>query len=149
MADPTSAATTAQTLQEKKQDAIATIDTPAAFDDLLSGNTYVVVDFHAAWCGPCRLIAPIFAQLATAHAAPGSVAFAKVDIDAVPEVASRYRVASIPTCTLLRNGEQLQEVKGAYPAQLRRAVEAMVKKAKEKDGKEENSVQKALEDEDW
>ncbi|WDK20544.1 hypothetical protein CGRA01v4_11831 [Colletotrichum graminicola] len=113
MADPT----TAQTPQEKKQDAIVAIDTPAAFDDLLS--------------------------------APGSIAFAKVDVDAVPDVASRYRVATLPNFTLIRGGEPFQEVKGAYPAQLRSAVESMAKEAKEKGGEEGNAVKKALEDENW
>ncbi|EFQ28224.1 uncharacterized protein GLRG_03368 [Colletotrichum graminicola M1.001] len=94
-------------------------------------------------------MAPAFAQLAAAHAAPGSIAFAKVDVDAVPDVASRYRVATLPNFTLIRGGEPFQEVKGAYPAQLRSAVESMAKEAKEKGGEEGNAVKKALEDENW
>lgn len=129
---------------EKTQDPITTIATPEALADLLSSHAYVVVDFHATWCGPCRAIAPHYAQLAAAHEAAGSIAFAKVDVDEVPEVAQRYGVASLPTFVFVRYGEKFSELKAVTPPRLRGEVEAMVKDAEGND-----MIRKALEDADW
>lgn len=59
---------------------------------MLSSNTYVVADFYADWCGPCKMIAPIFDQLANAHAAQGKMAFVKVNVDSQQDVARKYSV---------------------------------------------------------
>ena len=64
------------------------------FDTLTSSNTYVVVDFHAVWCGPCKQIAPVFEALANQHTRPGRIAFAKVDVDGQPAVAKRYGLSA-------------------------------------------------------
>ncbi|KAI0834638.1 thioredoxin-like protein [Hypoxylon sp. FL0890] len=76
----------------------------AELDALLSSTTHVVVDFYADWCPPCRAIAPIFSELADKYSSNGQLAFAKVNVDHVNEVAGRYGVSAMPTFMFFRNG---------------------------------------------
>lgn len=69
------------------------------------------VRFWAEWCGPCRMMAPIYQQTATALNDQAS--FAEVDIDAAPELASQFRVQSIPTVLLFKNGKVVDKMIGA------------------------------------
>ncbi|KAJ0108158.1 hypothetical protein J7T55_000123 [Diaporthe amygdali] len=69
----------------------------AEFDALLKSTSNVVVDFYADWCPPCRSIAPIFSKLADKHALKGHLAFAKVNVDHVNDIAGRYGVSAMPT----------------------------------------------------
>ncbi|KAI3339429.1 thioredoxin-like protein [Ustulina deusta] len=71
---------------------------------LLASTTYVVVDFYADWCPPCRAIAPVFSQLADAHAVAGRLAFAKVNVDHVKDVAAQFNVTAMPTFVFFRDG---------------------------------------------
>lgn len=74
----------------------------------------VVVDFWAAWCGPCRAMAPQFAQ--AARELKGRVLFAKVDSDANPQTAARFAIRSIPTMVKLERGRETKRQSGALPA---------------------------------
>lgn len=74
---------------------------------LLSSTTYVAVDFFADWCPPCKTIAPVFEQLAGKHAVPGTLAFAKVNVDHVQEAARAYRVTAMPTFLFFKEGKQV------------------------------------------
>ena len=74
----------------------------------------VVVDFWAAWCGPCRMLGPAIEQEAARR--EGKLALVKVDVDAESEVAGRFGVQSIPTVAVFRNGEVVNGFVGAYPA---------------------------------
>jgi putative thioredoxin len=73
----------------------------------------VLVDFWAAWCGPCRTIAPILDRLAVEY--DGRAEIAKVDTDAEPEIATRFGVRSLPTLAVFRHGELAEAVVGAQP----------------------------------
>ena len=78
-----------------------------------------VVDFTAAWCGPCRAVAPVIEDLASDYA--GRVTVAKVDIDDYPQLAARYGVRSVPTVMLFAGGGIKRVYVGARPAQEYRA----------------------------
>ena len=85
------------------------------FDELIRDAAEpVLVDFWAAWCPPCRAVAPELERLAAARA--GSVVVAKVDTEALPEVSARFGIRSIPTMILFRGGKEASRVSGAMPA---------------------------------
>jgi thioredoxin 2 len=85
------------------------------FDELVrDAPSAVLVDFWAAWCGPCRMVAPEMEKLAQAHAS--GLIVAKVDTEALPAVAQRFAIRSIPTMILFRNGAEARRLSGAMPA---------------------------------
>jgi len=72
---------------------------------LLDANKFVVVDFYASWCPPCKAIAPLYQKLAGEHAVDGGLAFAKVNVDDVPDVAKAYSVTAMPTFMFFERGK--------------------------------------------
>jgi len=85
----------------------------ASFSSEISKYPLVVVEFWAAWCGPCRMVAPIIEQLAKEYA--GRVAFGKLNVDENPLTSGEFEVQSIPTLLIFRNGEAVDGIVGAVP----------------------------------
>lgn len=79
------------------------------FKDTISQGV-TLVDFHAAWCGPCRMIAPIVEQLA--GMVKGKAKIAKVDIDHAQEVTNSLQITSVPTLILFKDGKEVKRVVG-------------------------------------
>jgi len=86
--------------------------TDQTFDKTV-GQGLVFVDFWAEWCGPCRMIAPIMKELAASY--DGRIKIAKLDVDENPKTAMKYRVMSIPTVILFKDGEPVEVMVGAQP----------------------------------
>jgi thioredoxin 1 len=115
----------------KKEQAAPAGDHPLVVTDadfervVLGASVPVLVDFWAAWCGPCRMVAPAVEQLAQAFA--GRVLVARLDMDANPATAQRYGVRSIPMLIYFRDGQEVDRVVGAQPAHvLRQKLEALL-----------------------
>ena len=84
------------------------------FDQAVNaGDDLVVVDFFATWCGPCRMVAPIVEEIADEY--DGRIKVGKVNVDEEPELAMQFRVASIPTLMVFKNGQLVNTAVGYRP----------------------------------
>jgi thioredoxin 2 len=83
------------------------------FAEETAASVPVVVDFWAAWCAPCRMIAPVLQGLAESHA--GKLKVVKVDVDANPGLAARFGARSIPLLVVIRDGQEVDRIVGALP----------------------------------
>lgn len=81
--------------------------------EVLQSDIPVIIDFWAAWCAPCRMIAPIMEELAQKY--DGRVKVGKLDVDVNQQTAIRYGVRSIPTVLIIKNGEVAETIIGALP----------------------------------
>jgi len=100
--------------------------TDANFEEIIATDKPVLIDFWAEWCGPCKMIGPIIEELATER---DDVVVGKVDVDNNPNLSFKYKVRSIPTVLVLKNGEIVEKkvggtTKATYEAMLNNAVNA-------------------------
>ena len=78
------------------------IKTEQEFNNLISSNQTVVIDFYADWCGPCKMMAPFFEQVASEES---SITFAKINVDELEALSMRYEITSIPTIIIFKDGK--------------------------------------------
>ncbi len=86
-----------------------------SFDNVIKSSSLCLVDFWADWCIPCKRVAPILEELSKEY--EGKVEFFKLNVDENPEIASKYRITSIPTMLIFKNGEPVDKIVGALPKQ--------------------------------
>jgi thioredoxin 1 len=87
--------------------------TDAAFESEIRGDTPVLVDFWAEWCGPCRMVAPVLEQIAVEQT--GKLKIVKLNVDENQETPMQFGVTGIPTMILFKDGEMLERIVGFMP----------------------------------
>ncbi|MCI0526908.1 MAG: thioredoxin [Nitrospira sp.] len=95
--------------------------------EILKADGLTMVDFWAAWCGPCQMIAPVVEELATEYS--GRLKVAKLNTDENPDIASRYQVMGIPTLMFFKGGQMIDRIVGAASKkQFKEKIEALLAK---------------------
>ncbi len=93
--------------------------------EVLQADKLVVVDFWAAWCGPCQMVAPVVEELATEYS--GKVKVMKLNTDENPEIAGKYRIMGIPTLMFFKGGKIADQIVGAASkSQLKAKIDSLL-----------------------
>ena len=82
------------------------------FNEMIKGDVPVVVDFHADWCGPCKVLSPILDELDDEIE---NVEFVKINVDHYPELSGSYEIMAVPTVIMFKNGEVKDRFSGVQP----------------------------------
>ena len=100
--------------------------TDANFDEVvMNADKPVMIDFWAAWCGPCRMVGPLVEEIATEY--EGKAVVGKVDVDANPGISAKFGIRNIPTILFLKGGEIVDKSVGAVPkSQLAEKLDAQL-----------------------
>jgi len=85
----------------------------ANFSEVIKKHPLIVIDCWAAWCGPCRIVAPIIDELAKEHV--GEIVFGKLNVDENPETATQFNIMGIPTLLIMKDGSEVDRMVGAAP----------------------------------
>ena len=85
------------------------------FNELITGESLVVVDFHADWCGPCKVLSPILDEL---DSEIDNVEFVKLNVDNYPELSGSYGIMAVPTVIMFQNGEMKDRFSGVQPKEV-------------------------------
>ena len=97
--------------------------TDSSFKEITSKHTLALVDFWAAWCGPCQSLAPTIEELAKEYA--GKILVGKLNVDENPQTAECFQVFSIPTMLIMKNGEEIDRIVGCVQ---KKHIEAALRK---------------------
>ncbi|HDZ61807.1 MAG TPA: thioredoxin [Nitrospirae bacterium] len=93
--------------------------------EVLQSPDLVMVDFWAAWCGPCKMVAPIVEELSKEY--EGKAKFVKLNTDESPDLASRYKIRRIPTLMFFKSGQIVEQIVGVVPkAQLQTKIDSLL-----------------------
>ncbi|MCD6561845.1 MAG: thioredoxin [Deltaproteobacteria bacterium] len=82
-------------------------------DEIIKSDIPSMVDFWAAWCGPCKMVGPVVEELAAQY--EGKIKIAKMDVDANRQTPAKFGIRNIPTLILFKDGQVVQTITGAYP----------------------------------
>lgn len=96
------------------------------FEGVLIKTNYVLLDFHASWCGPCKSLSPIIDSLSEENASNDNLLIGKVDVEQNREIATKYGIRSIPTIIFFKNGEPLERLTGfVSKAELQKKIDSL------------------------
>lgn len=110
-----------EALSRRMMPAVITV-TEETYAGILRDHPFVLIDFWAEWCGPCRTVGPVIEELAGEF--EGKVTVGKCNVDENPRLAARLSVAAIPTLILYAGGQMVDRITGAYPkAQIRKRMQ--------------------------